>query len=64
MDNAPCNNFQIASQKINDLQMKRLDYPSFSPDIAMCDFWLFGKMKDHLKRKCFSTEKELFDEMQ
>lgn len=43
--------------------MKRLDHPAYSPDIAMCDFWLFGKMKDHLKGKCFSTQKELFDEV-
>lgn len=63
MDNAPYHNSQITSQKINDLQMKRLDHPAYSPDITMCDFLLFGKTKDHLKGKCLSTEKEHFDEV-
>lgn len=40
--------------------MKKLDHSAYSPDITMRDFQLFGKMKG----KCFSTEKEFFDEVQ
>jgi hypothetical protein len=32
----------------------KLDHPSYSPDLAPCDFWLFPKLKTTLKGHRFS----------
>jgi hypothetical protein len=32
----------------------KLDHPSYSPDLAPCDFWLFPKLKTALKGHRFS----------
>lgn len=61
MDNAPSHNSKITSDEISKLKMKRIPHPAYSPDIAICDFWLFGKLKDHLKGTDFQTENELFE---
>ena len=28
-----------------------IPHPPYSPDIAPCDFWLFGELKTHLRNK-------------
>jgi hypothetical protein len=32
----------------------KLDYPSYSPDLAPCDFWLFLKLKNALHGQRFA----------
>ena len=61
MDNAPSHNSRMTSKKMTQFEMKKLDHPSFSPDVSPCDFWLFSKTKNRLKGKTFSTENELFE---
>jgi hypothetical protein len=31
-----------------------MDHPPYSSDLVPCDFWLFPKLKDVLKRQTFS----------
>jgi hypothetical protein len=31
-----------------------MDHPSYSPDLAPCDFWLFPKLKNALKEQKFA----------
>jgi len=40
-------------------KVKTVPHPPYSPDLAMCDFWLFSGLKHHLRGKFFETEEEL-----
>ena len=42
-------------------QLFRLEHPTYSPDLAPCDFGLFGTMKENFEDKEFETEEELFE---
>jgi hypothetical protein len=39
-------------------------HPSYSPDLAPCDFFLFPKMKLKLKGRCFDRVEEIQRESQ
>jgi hypothetical protein len=41
-----------------------IHYPSYSPDLAPCDFFLFPKMKLKLKGRRFDTIEEIKAESQ
>jgi hypothetical protein len=32
----------------------KMDHPPYSPDLALCEFWLFPKIKNALKEKGFA----------
>jgi [histone H3]-lysine36 N-dimethyltransferase SETMAR len=36
-----------------------LEHPPYSPDLAPCDFWLFPKMKEHLRGRHFMDVEEI-----
>jgi hypothetical protein len=38
---------------------KRKEDPAYRPDLAPCDFFLFGYMKEQLKGRSFAEEEEL-----
>ena len=40
-------------------QITQVTQPSYSPDLAACDFWLFPKLKSPLKGKRFQTVNEI-----
>jgi hypothetical protein len=33
-----------------------LAHPPYSPDLAPCDYWLFSRVKEHLRGKQFQSE--------
>jgi hypothetical protein len=35
------------------ISIMKLDHPTYSPDLALCDFWLFPKLKTALKGHIF-----------
>jgi hypothetical protein len=37
----------------------KLDHPPFSPDLALCDFWLFPKLKTAFKGHRFSDTADI-----
>ena len=61
LDNARAHNSKLTRQKISNYNIMRIPHPVYSPDIAPCNFWLFGKLKEYLKGKRFDDENELFD---
>ena len=53
----------LASEKFEELGLKRLPHPPYSPDLAPSDFFLFGLLKKLFERKQFDDENEIFDEV-
>ena len=43
--------------------MKKVPHPAYSPDLAPCDFFLFGHVKKLLQGQSFQTRDELFSEI-
>ncbi|GFO12399.1 histone-lysine N-methyltransferase SETMAR [Plakobranchus ocellatus] len=37
-----------------------MKHPRYSPDLALSDFWLFPKMKEHLCGQRFESEEDIF----
>lgn len=56
-DNAPCHTSSETKAKLQDLQIETLPHPPYSPDLAPSDYYLFGPMKNQLKKsRKFSQE--------
>jgi histone-lysine N-methyltransferase SETMAR len=36
-----------------------LAHPPYSPDLAPCDYWLFSRVKKHLREKRFQSEDDI-----
>jgi hypothetical protein len=47
--------------KIAELQVLQIEHPPSSPDLAPCDFFLFGYIKEILKDQSFETRDELLE---
>jgi len=47
-DNAPSHNVTIVKQFLGQRKVTVLDHPSYSPDLAPPDYFLFRKVKYHL----------------
>ena len=39
--------------------IKTVPHPSYSPDLALCDFWLFPKLKEKLRGCRYETIEEM-----
>jgi hypothetical protein len=44
-----------------ELQLLQIEHPPYSPDLAPCDFFLFGYIKEMLKDQSFETQDELLE---
>jgi hypothetical protein len=58
-DNAPIRNKGTVMGQLEQSWVKRMGHPPYSTDLATCDFFLFGYMKEQLKGRSFAEEKEL-----
>jgi histone-lysine N-methyltransferase SETMAR len=58
-DNAPVHKSFIALQKLYEIGFDLIDHPPYSPDLAPSDYYLFPKLKKHLKGAKFSTNNEV-----
>jgi histone-lysine N-methyltransferase SETMAR len=63
-DNAPIHNTKRAMDCLKDWKMVRIEHPPYSPDLAPCDFFLFGYLKEKLKGMTFESERELVFEIE
>jgi len=54
----------FANKELSDLSFTRLLHPSYSPDLAPSDFFLFGFHKTKLKGRKFHSEEETFKAVQ
>ena len=58
-DNAPAHNRLSVRQLLVTKQGTALDHPTYSPDLAPCDFWLFPQLKIVIKGTHFSSSEEI-----
>jgi hypothetical protein len=58
-DNAKPHNFRLSLQKIEEHGFIRVPQPLNSPDLAPCDFFLFGYLKSQLEGKRFFDQNSL-----
>ena len=58
-DNSPVHASCVVKQAMSDLNIEPLQHPQYSPDLAICDFFLFPTVKDHLRGRKFESQEEL-----
>lgn len=58
-DNAPAHTSAVATKRAGVLKYEILPHPPYSPDLAPSDFYLFGKLKDHLRGRHFHDDDTL-----
>jgi histone-lysine N-methyltransferase SETMAR len=63
MDNAPSHRSTKTSAWLKNSPFIRVQYPPYSPDLAPCDFWLFGMIKSKLQGKRFSSIDQVMEEV-
>lgn len=61
-DNAPVHTPAIAVAKLVELRYEILPHPAYSPNLAYCDFFLFGNMKKWPSGKKFDSDEEIITE--
>ncbi|GFW06840.1 histone-lysine N-methyltransferase SETMAR [Trichonephila clavipes] len=49
----------LTAEFLNQNQIKVIEHPPYSPDLAMCDFWLFINLKKNLSGRCFHSEYDI-----
>ena len=58
-DNAAPHKSRATTQAIQELTIKVLPHPAYSPDLAPCDFWFFPILKDRLAGRKFERVQDL-----
>ncbi|GFS17167.1 transposase [Elysia marginata] len=58
-DNAGPHEARATTQSLQDLGIQVLPHPTYTPDLAPCDFWLFPILKDRLVRRKFDRIQDL-----
>ncbi|BFZ02340.1 hypothetical protein BsWGS_05379 [Bradybaena similaris] len=58
-DNAPAHSAQLVQQFLAKHNIPQVRQPPYSPDLAPCDFFLFPKIKSHLKGRRFQDVGEI-----
>lgn len=55
MDHAPAHNSRDTKLHMLFTGLKRLSHPALSPDLALCDFWLFPHLKKHMRSQIYPS---------
>jgi histone-lysine N-methyltransferase SETMAR len=58
-DNAPAHRSAIVQSFLEDQNITQVPHPPYSPDMAPCDFWLFPRLKDHLRGQRYESRSSL-----
>jgi histone-lysine N-methyltransferase SETMAR len=58
-DNAPVHMSNVAMKAMHKCGFQMLNYPPYSPDLALCDYYLFPNMKKDLRGKKFESDEEV-----
>ena len=58
-DNAPVHTSIRVSNYLTEMGIKTVPHPTYSPDLAPCDFWLFPKLKENLRGSRFEKIEEM-----
>ena len=54
-DNAPVHNSILVTDYLTKMGIKTVPQPPYSPDLALCDFWLFPMLKEKLRGCHYET---------
>ena len=54
-DNAPAHKSAMVLEYLKESGLNVLDHPPYSPDLSLCDFWLFPKLKEMLAGHRFES---------
>ena len=58
-DNAQIHNSILVTDYLNKMGIQTVRHPPYSPDLALCDFWLFPKLKENLRGCRYETIEEM-----
>ena len=58
-DNASSHKAGLTVEFLKQKKIKVIEHPPYSPDLAMCDFWLFFNLKKNLRGRRFHSEEEI-----
>ena len=58
-DNAPVHKSILVTDYLTKMSIKTVPHPSYSPDLVLCDFWLFPKLKEKLRGCRYETVEEM-----
>lgn len=58
-DNAPPHKARVAMAAIKEAGFELMEHPPYSPDLAPSDFYLFPRLKEHLRGKKFFNDSEV-----
>jgi histone-lysine N-methyltransferase SETMAR len=61
INNSIGHNGSKATSRIKKNHISRMPHPPYSPDISLCDFYLFGMLKQILRDRKFSSSNEIED---
>jgi transposase len=59
MDNSMCHNSAKITEKLEKRHIARAPHPPYSPDLSLCDFWLFMTLKQKMKGRVFQGEEQI-----
>lgn len=59
-DNAPSHCSHVVEDTTEKLGIELLPHAPYSPDLAICDFWLFPNLKNNLRGQRFESREELW----
>jgi hypothetical protein len=63
LDNAKPYNSRLSIEKVEESEFIRWPQPLYSPDLTLCDFFLFGYLRFQLERKTFFDEDSVKEEV-
>ncbi|GFV66968.1 histone-lysine N-methyltransferase SETMAR [Trichonephila clavipes] len=49
----------LTAEFLKQKQIKVIEHPPYSPDLAMCDFWLSINLKKNLRGRHFHSEEDI-----
>ena len=54
-DNAPAHKSTMVQEYLKESGLDVLDHPQYSPDLSLCDYWLFPRLKEMLAGHRFES---------
>ncbi|GFU80823.1 histone-lysine N-methyltransferase SETMAR [Trichonephila clavipes] len=58
-DNASPHTAELTAEFLKQKQIKKIEHTPYSPDLAMCDFWLVINLKKNLRECRFQSEENI-----
>jgi transposase len=59
MDNSICHNGAKIAEKLEKRHIARAPHSPYSPDLSICDFRVFGILKQKMKERIFQSKEQI-----